>query len=237
MSSLSRVVLVVIAGIAVVALTRLYVWLSVGDKWTETKHPDSPEAFAYKTGWYAVRSDDPDAVAKALSIRHIRAENWEPGLKRAVDHNSRFVFVTPPIRGWVLVVGEVAMLDQGFEEKLLALSGKFGEAQYFASMRISSAYTWARARSGKLESEFECGDGSPILRKGNAREVEARLGLHFFDDTSPESKAPGYDGRTDLTFPDERDVVKVAGNWSVDPSKVEQYPDARLTGLSGIYPR
>jgi hypothetical protein len=115
---------------------------------------------------------------------------------------------------------------------MVELSRQFGEAQLFASMRISNAYIWARARNGKLERRFYDVDGQHN-ETGEVTEEEKSLGLEFFEDSSPDSKAPGYWVRKDLVFVGEEHVLQVAGRWSVDPSKLDQMGLVPAQGLIG----
>ena len=116
----------------------------------------------------------------------------------------------------------------------MTLSDEFGEAQYFASARVSDAYTWARAKGGYLDCMFEWADGR-LHRQGNANQVEEQMGLNFFDTASAAAKDPGYYKRNDLTYPNEEDVLRVAAVWSLNPTKVETYQEAGAPGLIGRY--
>ena len=64
--------------------------------------PDRPIPFGYKEGWLSVRSDDAEAVARALGLQGVVRSNWasrlDPGNRRLGA-----VFLTPPVDGWTLV--------------------------------------------------------------------------------------------------------------------------------------
>jgi hypothetical protein len=135
-----------------------------------------------------------------------------------------------------LVVGDPLLMevDSLSSLPLLDLSRQFGEAQLFASMRISSAYSWARAENGVLKCYFYSAEGA-IKRSGDEAVLERELGIQFFDDDSPEAKDPHYYEREDLTFPDELLVLKVAEHWSVNPRKLEEMNLPASVGLLGRY--
>jgi hypothetical protein len=195
--------------------------------------PATPVSFAYKTAWFAVKSNDSEAVARALGLKRLRPASWKAGIDSAYDDDQSSVFVTPPIHGWVLVVGrKLLSLPPNEGTVLLSLSRQFAEAQFFATMRISDAYMWERAQNGELVCSFDSGDGE-IHRHGNARAVEKELDLRFFDDESPDAKTPGYYDRDDLTFPDQKDVLKVAALWSVDPSQLDREKGLASTVILG----
>jgi hypothetical protein len=214
-----------------------YFWLMSRQTAAE-EAPQVPVPFGYKTAWYAVHSDDAQGVASALHLSDIHSSDWTTGTTAALDWNDGTVFVTPPVHGWVFAEGAVLFSDtdrdRRFENRLVSLSDQFGEAQYFASMRVSDAYTWARAKGGYLDCMFEWADGQ-MHRQGNAKQVEEQVGLKFFDAASAAAKDPGYYKRNDLTYPDEEDVLKVATAWGLNPMKIETYPEAGATGFIGRY--
>ena len=193
-----------------------------------------PQPFGYKTGWFAVRSEDMHAVAKAIELERPEQVNWQYGVWHAQEYNDYQIFVTPPVNGWVLAVGLpiVWEADGRAHERMVGLSKQFGEAQLFVSVRTSSSYLWARAVSGKLLRLFYEGDGDRRVT-GENTEAERELGFSFFDATSPESRQPGYWERKDLTFPDEDCVLNLAARWSVDPSKLDKMGLAASLGLLG----
>ena len=108
-----------------------------------------PQPFGYKTAWFAVRSDDMNAVAKAVELQQSQQVNWQYGIWHAYEYNDYQIFVTPPVQGWVLAVGMpiVWEIDSHAEERLARLSKQFGEAQLFGSVRTSDAYLWAKVES------------------------------------------------------------------------------------------
>ena len=122
--------------------------------------------------------------------------------------------------------------DDHQEKRIIALSKQFGEAQFFASMRVGSAYLWARAIDGKLVRLFYEGDGTRRV-EGSETPEEKDLNFKFFDSSSPEPKEPGYWQRKDLTIVDEYSVLNVANKWSVDPSKLDRMGLTPALGLLG----
>jgi hypothetical protein len=194
----------------------------------------APWPFGYKTAWLAIRSDDPKAVAVALELQNVESTNWVYGVWHAVETDDYQIFITPPVKGWVLAVGMPFLFeaDAHQEKRIIELSKRFGEAQFFASMRTSSAYLWARAANGKLVRLFYEGDGTRRTEGGQTPE-EKQLNFKFFDSSSPESSQPGYWQRKDLTFVDDTCVLNVADKWSVDPSKLDQMGLTPAFGLLG----
>src|ERR1700722_13581371 len=62
---------------------------------------DNAVPFGFKCAWLALKTDDPQGVVQALGLQNVRKSGWREGVDAAY---SGEVFVTPPIKGWVLAV-------------------------------------------------------------------------------------------------------------------------------------
>ena len=71
--------------------------------------PDKPQSFGYKVSWFAVKTADPASVLAALQCGEGTPANWASGLRAAGAlaraGSDAWVFVSPPVSGWVLIVG------------------------------------------------------------------------------------------------------------------------------------
>jgi hypothetical protein len=195
--------------------------------------PTAARPFGYKTAWLAIRGSDSSVVAAALDLHDLQSANWEYGVWHATEADYR-IFITPPVNGWVLAVGIPLLFesDDHQTKRIVPLSKQFGEAQFFSSMRTSAAYLWARAVRGNVIRVFYEGDGTR-REEGDKTDEEKQLGFRFFDASSPESTEPGYWQRKDLIHLNEDYVLKVAGKWSIDPSKLDQMGLPTLIGVIG----
>ena len=202
--------------------------------------PDSPISFGRKSLWIAVPASSSERVAQVLGLSDVQPANWRSGFSAAYAYPSSYVFVTPPIRGWVLAVGsgipdpsDPAIL-QNWRSAMAALSQAFGRAQFFASHRGSSYSAWARYTGGAEERLFAWADepihdlGSPLPEE---REVLARL-----PDPLAADEDPNYWSREDLRGPDEDDVLGIAAAWSLDPSRFDESDELTALGLVGKNP-
>jgi hypothetical protein len=198
-----------------------------------------PEPFGYKIAWFAVRSEDPRKVAAALELTNVQPAGWKYGVAHAygdVDKDYR-VFVSPPVRGWVLALGLPILFeaDDHAKTRMIELSRKFGEAQFFGSMRVSDVYVWGKAVDGRVVRYFYEGDGNRRV-EGKETSEEVGLAFRFFDESSPEAKDPKYWERKDLRFPGEECVLQVAAKWSIDPSQLDKMGLEPSQGLIGAPP-
>ena len=144
--------------------------------------PDGPCAFGCGMAWLAVRADAPEAVIEALRLEQATSCNWNSGIGAAYDDwlGSAHVFVTPPVRGWVFVVGLPlpAPRRPGFIDKctpmLVDLGGRFDEVQYFFSFPPIDYFAWARVKDGRLVRAFAVTDEGIVWNKGRDQQGRAR---------------------------------------------------------------
>jgi hypothetical protein len=145
--------------------------------------PDEPEPFGFKISWFAVKASSPASVLDALEFGEATPANWASGLAAvyASKKDYRWVFVSPPVSGWVLAVSSwwpypVAIeaeaqteyqygIGRRFDVLLSRLMRRFDDVQFFGSHRGSGFVTWARALNGK-----------PVRVFGYADEVMANFG-------------------------------------------------------------
>jgi hypothetical protein len=189
--------------------------------------PDSPASFGYKCAWLAIRDTDTMSVVRALALRDPEPSTWAAGV-RAVYAGK--VFVTPPLGPWVLAAS-ISLPDSGdantpdLASPLLARLGRlFSEVQYFGTHRVVEWHAWGRVVSGTLVRKFAfVGDqGVVAWNEGSPTPEEISLGLSF----TPEALEEG-------SFPDESNVMALAGLWSIDPSVLEDQglePGLRVVG-------
>ena len=194
--------------------------------------PDKPIGFGYKNKWIAVKSNDKEKVATFLNLKNIQKSNWESGLKFGYEKG---MFVTPEIKGWILVLGiDISDLETNNTKELLQrISKEFGECQIFLTHRIVEYHFWGLARNGKIERLYSyVGEsGENLIVEGEPTEIEKRYNL--VNTFSVEAKNDEYLEREDIEIPDEEIVMKIAEDWSINPTKIKEYQDIEGIGLIG----
>jgi hypothetical protein len=193
--------------------------------------PDRPAAFGYRMAWLAVRSRDTRAVVEALGLIEPEACNWNSGIGTVYDETlgTDHVFVSPPVNGWTFVVGLSLPHPAGraFADKctpmLVTLGRRFIEVQFFFSYPPIDFFAWARMLDGRLVRAFAVGDSGIILNKGRPTKEERALGLKLFDFRGVRGRK-GDAGGEIILYPTEDHVMRLAGRWSLDPTKLQ--PDA-----------
>ena len=200
--------------------------------------PDLPRPFGYKAAWLALRTADSQAVVAALGLGGARPSNWSEGVAQAHELG---VFVTPPLSSWTLALGSTLFASgkpSFFIKPLLErLSRRFGEAQYYCTHRVIEMHVWARAVQGRLVRGYGwIGErGQTLWDEGEPTRAERDLGFRFFDERSPEATGEGYWERTDLSFPDEGAVMRLAAAWSINPTTLDQQFSEPGLGVIGIF--
>ena len=118
--------------------------------------PDKPKDFGFKVLWFAVKASNPASVLNALEFGETTPANWASGL--ATVYGDQWVFASPPVSGWVFVVGLSLPyptnethhdIGKRFDVLFSRWMQRFDDVQFFGSHRVSDFVTWARAVKGK----------------------------------------------------------------------------------------
>jgi hypothetical protein len=191
-------------------------------------------SFGFKTTWLAVRDRPAAEVADALGLTETSVARWDEGVDLAYQAG---VFVTPPVDGWTLAHGRrdlsAGPMDPGFEEWVTALSRRLGEVQVFTNDRVGSHYGWAWAKDGVIVRAFAVSGGPlPVfLGAVTAAEILLGRGLRTYADEDWQEWGEEEWDAWYAQEPNEFDVLKIAGLWSVDPSRIEGSLEAGIYGM------
>jgi len=162
--------------------------------------PDLPVSFGHCVSWFAVSTSDPARVVDALDLGEGTSANWASGLAAAAPtrassmaskESGPWIFVSPPVSGWTLIVGDWlpcpyarteqrADIGQKFDVLFSRLMKHFADVQFFTSNRVADFYVWARAQGGESKRVFTFGDGTVYENIGKQTPEEAKLKLANF---------------------------------------------------------
>lgn len=191
---------------------------------------DKPIDFGYKIVWIAVKTDNKSELSKILGLKNSKPSNWKSGIGNAYENS---VFITPQIGEWTLAVGMGLPLGDSQEsieklEKVLnELSSEFGEAQFFGTHRVVEYHNWMKSVNGKMERVYSYVGESMENIKVYGKPTEPESKLNLFNSLSEEAKSDEYYEREDLDYADEELVMKIAENWSVNPTKLTERTDIK----------
>ena len=90
------------------------------------------------------------------------------------------------------------------------------EVQFFATYRVIELHRWERAIGGRTVRAFEyIGERGEVTDwRGDPDPVETAIGL-------PPARPDGEDA---VPMVGERDAMRVAGDWSIDPTALDGQP-------------
>jgi len=199
--------------------------------------PDNPIDFGYKINWIAVKNGDKKEIAKIIGLSNLKPSNWKNGIENAYEKS---IFISPKIGNWTLIVGnELPIADHKninkLEKILNDLSNKFEEAQYFGTNRIVEYHSWIKSENGKIKRAYSYIGEKDETIKFYGKLTEPEKELNLYNSLSDEAKLDKYWEREDLNYPDEELVMKIAENWSINPTKLTNRTDIKKElGLIGI---
>jgi len=190
-----------------------------------------PINFGHKWIWVAVKTEDTKSILDILNLKNIEKTDWVEGTIKAY---KGFVFVLPPIRGWILISGwglPIPDHEQGVErtKRLLnQLSLNFEEAQLFCALRTVDAAAWMRSIKGITERLYSIGDGDAFI-EGIPTKVEKQWDLLSMNDLQ-NGNDETYEKKI---WPNVNHVLEVAENWSINPMKLEKENGIGTFGYTG----
>jgi len=203
----------------------------VRSSWASSQSQFQSPLFESSCRWLAIRGENPQKVQAALNLHNPTTCTWEEGLAEARD---RKLFISPPINGWILVVG-AGLPDPGEDVDvcfrfLSHLSRKLGQVQFFNANRVLQHHTWARLNAGHVLRAYAWA-GQTVWNQGRFTLLEADLGMRCFDYGE---HAPAADfGQTDHAAANTEKVMVLAARWSVDPAAIDQRRLRHGHGIAG----
>ena len=200
--------------------------------------PDLPKSFGCDMAWLAIKSDDPSAVAEVLELTALVPANWDAGIGTIYDAKlgDMYVFVTPPVKGWIFVAGVPLPLPVGrsFVDKLTPLlarlSSTFRDVQYFAVYPDIDLFAWARLERGRMVRAFAIGDDGVIWDRGRLTAEEKALGLKLFELRGIRGRK-GDAGGAIILHPTDEQVLQLARSWSIDTGRLDKLDIAPAHGF------
>jgi hypothetical protein len=160
--------------------------------------PDKPRPFGFKINWFAVKASDPASVLDAFEVGEATPSNWTSGIAAAYSRDASqgddsWLFVSPPVSGWVLAVSESLPyptnethhdIGKKFDALFSRLMKRFDDVQFFGSHRVVGFVAWARALNGKPIRVFSYAD-EIMANVGEQTAEEAKLGFANLGGLSP----------------------------------------------------
>lgn len=235
---LALVALLAVTTLAVVALARAARRRSQLHL-TRVPESDSHPAPVFRTlrsvlvqrppAWLAIRSRSLEAVQSALGLGNPQPCTWIEGLS-----GDRRLFIAPPVRGWILVVGSglpdpAEDVDACFRF-LTGLSRKLGQVQFFSASRVVGHHAWARVEGGRVVRAYAWAERT-LWNQGVKTAAELELGvkcLRYLEQPPSAGIGPG-----DIIASNTEKVPLLAARWSLDPAEIDDRQLEHARGISG----
>jgi hypothetical protein len=179
--------------------------------------------------WLAVRSRNLGAVQAALELDNPKPCSWSEGLS-----SDRQLFISPPLQGWILVVGAGLPdpsddVDECFRF-LMELSRRLGHVQLFKADPTLHHHAWARVEAGRVVRAYAWA-GRTAWNQGAKTAAEQELGLKCFG--YGEGLSATAWGMNELMGANVEKVQLLAANWSLNPAAIDARFVERSRGIAG----
>jgi hypothetical protein len=191
----------------------------------------APFLFDRPSRWLAIKTNDIAKVQHALGLHNPTPCSVSEGVAKTGD---RKLFVSPPIDGWVLVVGQglpdpADDIDRVYHF-VMRLSNAMGAVQFFCSNRVLNHHAWIRAENNRIYRAYAWA-GETLWNEGEVTAAERELSLRCFDYGEAPSIFP-FSAR-EAHFANAEKVPLLASRWSLDPTAIVQLGYNPHSGISG----
>jgi hypothetical protein len=179
--------------------------------------------------WLAVKSRNLLAVQSALGLHNVKPCSWTEGL--AGDEK---LFVAPPVKGWILVMGSGLPdpsddVDACFRF-VVSLSRKLGQVQFFSASRVLHHHAWIKVDGGRVVRAYAWA-GRTLWQQGSRTTAENELGLKCFDYMEPAERV-SFEAPDPVAVNVDK-VPLLAARWSLDPARIEERALEAQHGVAG----
>jgi hypothetical protein len=193
--------------------------------------PLQPFLFDRPNRWLAIRTNDIAKVQSALGLHNPTPCSVSEGMGKMGD---RKLFVSPPMDGWILVVGQGLPDPADDVDRLfhfvMRLSNSLGAVQFFCSNRVLNHHAWIRAENNRIYRAYVWA-GETLWNEGEITAAERELGLKCFEYGEQPSVFP-FSAR-EAHFANAEKVQLLATRWSLDPAAITQLGYHPHSGISG----
>jgi hypothetical protein len=183
------------------------------------------------SSWLVVKSRNVLAVQSALGLHNAKPCSWSEGIA-----GEKQLFISPPVKGWILVVGS-GLPDPGEDADtsfrfVVDLSRKLGQVQFFSAGHVLHHHAWVRAEGGRVLRAFAWA-GKTVWKQGVRTRAEMELGLRCPDYDYPTERTAAKLESPDTMAANSEKVPALAARWSLDPADIDERFLEHEPGISG----
>jgi hypothetical protein len=179
--------------------------------------------------WLAIKSRSLPTVQSALGLNNPKPCSWLEGM-----NGNEKLFIAPPVKGWILVVGSGLPdpsedVDACFRF-VLALSRKLGQVQLFTASRVLQYHAWVKAERGRIVRAYAWARKT-VWQQGTRTAAEKDLDLKCFDYAEPAERVSFSQPEVAAVNVDK--VPLLAARWSLDPGHIDGHFLEKEQGVAG----
>lgn len=190
-----------------------------------------PFVFERPNRWLAIKCSTLDRVQAALGVHNPTPCPLSEGFSRLSD---RKLFISPAIKGWILVVGNSLPDPADDIDKLyrflMRIADDLGSVQFFCADRVLNHHAWVRIENNRVYRAYAWA-GETLWNQGDATAAERALDLKCFSYGEAPLPFP-FTGRDSLITNTDK-VIQLAARWSVDPLAVNNQALQADLGITG----
>jgi hypothetical protein len=189
----------------------------------------SPWFFERPNRWIAVKCSNILKVQAALGLHNPTPCPLHEGFARLQE---RKLFISPPVKGWILVMGNSLPDAADDVDKLyhflMKVAHELGSVQYFSANRALSHHSWVRIENERVYRAYAW-TGETVWNQGHRTAAENELELKCYD--YGDAPLPFPFAARDSHVANTDKVMQLAARWSVDPMVVANHKAA--LGITG----
>ncbi len=190
-----------------------------------------PFVFERPSRWLAVKCSNLQKVQAALRLHNPTPCPLSEGFTRLTD---RKLFISPPVKGWILVLGNSLPDPTDDIDKLyhflMRVADQVGSVQYFCANRVVGHHTWVRIENNRVYRAYSWA-GETLWNQGDRTAAERELELKCYNYGDAPLPFPFTARDSHLANTDK--ITQLAARWSVDPLAVNNHAFRAAFGIAG----
>jgi hypothetical protein len=190
-----------------------------------------PFLFDRPAKWLAIRCSNLIKIQSALGLVNPIPCSWAEGFSRC---NDTKLFISPPVNGWVLVVGH-SLPEPGDDidhlyHFLMRLGRELGTILYFNANKVFNHHAWVRIENAQIYRAYAWA-GETLWNQGEMTAAEKDLDLKCY--TYGEGPLPFPFSAREAQITNTEKVIQLAARWSLDPMALNSRNLKAHLGIAG----
>ena len=190
-----------------------------------------PFLFDRPTKWLAIKSNHLGKVQSALGLKDPTPCPWTEGFGKVAEHK---LFVSPPVNGWVIVVGANLPDPTDDVDKLFhflrKIASDIGAVHYYYADRVFQHHGWIRMENEDVVRAYVWADET-LWNQGELTAAERALEMKCYNYGDAPLPYPFSTRECNAANCDK--VIQLAARWSIDPMSLNSHNLRAGIGIAG----